>query len=92
MPTSCETWNATNHEQWQQARAEEPEAMTFQEVFSALLKGDVGDIAATTIFGNFIMIHVLVQKLLMLWHGSIGLPVEYKELMHSTAFESYILR
>ncbi|KAK7699862.1 hypothetical protein SLS64_011292 [Diaporthe eres] len=83
LPTSCRQWLAQDQQSWLAAREETPQATYFRDVLCRLCT-DSGDddgldhggnkdtepMPVTTPFGNFVLIHALLQRLVLSWQFS----------------------
>ncbi|KAL0940296.1 C2H2 transcription factor [Colletotrichum truncatum] len=65
LPVTCNEWLAPGSAKWRQARSQAVPVTSFQEAFVALIQPDPGKILATSPFGNFVLMHALLQRLVV---------------------------
>ncbi|OHX00314.1 C2H2 transcription factor, partial [Colletotrichum incanum] len=65
LPVTCDEWLANDSSKWMQARAKGPALVRFQEAFVALVQPHSEDGPVTSPFGNFVLIHALLQRLIV---------------------------
>ncbi|KZL76815.1 C2H2 transcription factor [Colletotrichum tofieldiae] len=65
LPVACDEWLANDSSKWIQARAKGPALVRFQEALVALVEPHSEDGPVTSPFGNFVLIHALLQRLMV---------------------------
>lgn len=84
LPGSCRQWLAQDQQSWLEAREEAPQATYFRDMLCRLWTGSGDDhehgdgggnkdteaMPVTTPFGNFVLIHALLQRLIQSWQFS----------------------
>ncbi|KAF0325257.1 C2H2 transcription factor, partial [Colletotrichum asianum] len=65
LPVTCDEWLAPGPSRWREARSKATPVISFQEGFVPLIHNRPGKIPATSPFGNFVLMHALLQRLIV---------------------------
>ncbi|KAH0425637.1 C2H2 transcription factor [Colletotrichum camelliae] len=65
LPVTCDEWLAPGASRWREARSKATPVISFQEGFVPLVHNHPGRITATSPFGNFVLMHALLQRLIV---------------------------
>ena len=66
LPTSCKEWTATDSDEWKSCRANALPLVEFQDALVQLLQtSDSSNVRVTSPFGNYILIHAVLQQLII---------------------------
>ncbi|KAF4903721.1 hypothetical protein CGCFRS4_v001591 [Colletotrichum fructicola] len=65
LPVTCDEWLAPGPSRWREARSKATPVISFQEGFVPLIHNHTGKIPATSPFGNFVLMHALLQRLIV---------------------------
>ncbi|TDZ39556.1 hypothetical protein C8035_v005407 [Colletotrichum spinosum] len=92
LPVTCDEWLSTTASKWLEARAAAIPVVSFKEAFVPLIQNHPGRIPPTSPFGNFVLMHALLQRLIVcgqLSLDSLGHGLSAPEI---SRFEVYLHR
>lgn len=91
LPTTCDEWFADNQRAWLAARDRLPTPVYFQDALGRVLCEQEGPAPTTTPFGNFIVMHALLQRLVLLRQLSAA-PLFPPQAVRLPGFETVLHR
>ncbi|KAK1460311.1 regulatory protein [Colletotrichum melonis] len=65
LPVTCDEWMAPSAALWLEARSKSPALVRFQEAFVNLVQPRMEECPVPSPFGNFVMIHAILQRLIV---------------------------
>ncbi|KAK0377556.1 regulatory protein [Colletotrichum limetticola] len=65
LPVTCDEWMAPSAALWLEARSKSPALVRFQEAFVNLVQPRTEECPVPSPFGNFVMIHAILQRLIV---------------------------
>jgi hypothetical protein len=93
LPTSCKEWIATDPKQWIAARTAAPPSHNFQDAIGRLLQlAGSAPVFTTSPFGNYVLIHGLLQRITVSRQLAFGPSVGTQPLQDAASLQESLLR